>query len=110
MVAEPDGYAPGPDRYPGVRRLPGLVEIPGPGRAHLGAARILPGQWGLRVPRPAPGFGEPDRDGPRRGAAADPRARRPAVPRGGCGPLVPPPPGRADRVRGPDARLGQPPL
>ena len=65
MVARPDGYAAGPDQPAGVRRLPGLAEIPGAGRAHLGAARVLPGQRGLRFSRSAPGFREPDLDGSR---------------------------------------------
>ena len=63
----------------GVRSLPGLAEVPGARRAHLGPARVLPGQRRLRLPRPAPGLGEPDLDGPRRGAPADPAARLPAV-------------------------------
>ena len=68
---------------PGVRPLPGLAEVPGARRTHLGAARVLPGQRGLRIPRPAPGLGEPDLDGPRRGPPADPPARLPAVHRRG---------------------------
>ncbi len=44
------------------------------------------------------------------GAAADPAARLAAVHRRGRRPLVPSPPGRSDRVRRADARLGQPPL
>ena len=95
---------------PGVRPLPGLAEVPGARRTHLGAARVLPGQRRLRVPRPAPGLGEPDLDGPRRGAPADPPARLPAVPRGRRRPLVPSASGRPDRLRRADARLGQPPL
>ena len=110
LVAEPDGHRLGPDRQPGVRPLPRLAEVPGAGRADLGAARVLPGERGVRLPRPAPGLGEPHLDGPGAGAAANPPARRAAVPRGGRGPLVPPAPGRPDRVRRPDARLGQPPL
>src|SRR4051812_25750042 len=98
MVAGPDGDAPGPDRQPGVRSLPGLAEVPGPGGADLGAARVLPGQWGLRLPGSAPGFGEPDLDGSGRGPPAAPPARLAAVPRGGRGPLVPPPARRPDRV------------
>ena len=107
---EPDGHRLGPDRQPGVRPLPRLAEVPGAGRADLGAARVLPGERGVRLPRPAPGLGEPHLDGPDAGAAANPPARRAAVPRGGRGPLVPPAPGRPHRVRRPDPRLGQPPL
>ena len=47
---------------------------------------------------------------PARGAPADPPARLPAVPRGRRRPLVPPAPGRPDRLRRADARLGQPAL
>ena len=56
VVARPDGHAPGPDQEPGVRPLPGLAEVPGAGRTHLGPARVLPGQRGLRLPRPASGL------------------------------------------------------
>ena len=84
---------------PRVRPLPGLAEVPGPGRADLGPARVLPGQRGLRLSRSASGLGQPDLDGPRRG----PEARSCCTPRsssrGRRRPLVPSLAGRADRIR-----------
>ena len=84
---------------PRVRPLPRLAQVPGPGRADLGPSRVLPGERGVRLPRPASGLGQPDLDGPGARPPADPPARLAAVPRRGRGPLVPPPPGRPDRVR-----------
>jgi cyclic beta-1,2-glucan synthetase len=107
VVARLDGHRASADRGPRVRPLPGLVEIPGAGGAHLGAARVLPGQWGIRLPGPAPGCRQPDVDGPRAGPPAAAPARLAAVPRRRRGSLVPPPAGWADRILRPDPRIGQ---
>ena len=60
LVERLDAHAASRNHGPGLRRLFALAEVPGPGRADLGAQGILSGQRGVRLPRPVAGRGEPD--------------------------------------------------
>ena len=86
--------------------LLGLAEVPGLGRADLGAAGVLPGQRGLRLPRSTSGRREPDVDGPPVGPPADPAARLAAIPRRRRAPMVPRVAGRAHGIGRAHPRLG----
>ena len=50
-----DGHRLAPHVACGVRPLPRLAQIPGPRRADLGPSRVLPGERGVRLPRPVAG-------------------------------------------------------
>ena len=76
-MVDADGHRPGRDRQPRVRPLPRLAQVSGPRRADLGSSGLLPGQRGVRVPRPVAGLGQPPLDGP----VASPASRSSCTPR-----------------------------